>query len=196
MRRLLQLSRGIDRIAELIGAAAGWLTLAMVLIGAFNAVVRYLDRDFQLGLSSNAYIELQWYLFSIIFLLGAVYALRRGAHVRVDVFYTRLSRRGKARLDLAGTVLFTLPLCLFAMWVSWPAIQSSWRIREQSPDPDGLARYPIKLLVLVAFALLLVQALSEIIKQIGVLTGHIGEEAGEKAAGATAGGEPRAGGAA
>jgi TRAP-type mannitol/chloroaromatic compound transport system permease small subunit len=176
MRRLLQLSRGIDRVAELIGALAGWLTFAMVLIGAFNAVARYLDRDLKLGLSSNAYIEAQWYLFSIVFLLGAVYALRRGSHVRVDIFYGRLSRRGKARLDLVGTVLFTIPLCLFAMWVSWPAIRSSWLIREQSPDPGGLARYPIKLLLLVAFGLLLIQAISELIKQLGVLTGQLTEE--------------------
>jgi TRAP-type mannitol/chloroaromatic compound transport system permease small subunit len=151
----------------------GWLTLAMVLLGAFNAVARYLDRDFDLGLSSNAQIELQWYLFGIIFLLGGVYALRRGAHVRVDVLYNLLSVRARAWLDLGGTVLFLIPLAIFALWVSWPAVHNSWLIREQSPDPGGLPRYPIKVVILVAFALLLVQAGSEVIKQLAVITGHL-----------------------
>ncbi|HLU64758.1 MAG TPA: TRAP transporter small permease subunit [Kofleriaceae bacterium] len=188
MRRLLRVSRLIDRLADAIGALTCVLTLVMVLIGAFNAVARYLDRDFKLELSSNSYIELQWYLFSIIFLLGATYALRRGAHVRVDVFYGRLSRRGKAWLDLAGGILFLVPTCIAAAWLSWPAARHSWQIREQSPDPGGLPRYPIKLLVVLAFALLLLQAISEIIKRAAVLAGHEVDD-GPRAAPPAGGGE-------
>lgn len=174
MERLLRVARILDRLSEKTGWLVSWLTLAMVLIGAYNAVVRYLGRFVGWNLSSNAYIELQWYFFSLVFLLGAAYTLRRGAHVRVDVFYGRLSRRGKAWINLVGTVVFLVPFSLFALWVSWPAVRNSWAIREVSPDPGGLPRYPIKAVILLAFVLLIVQACSEVIKQAAILRG-VGE---------------------
>jgi TRAP-type mannitol/chloroaromatic compound transport system permease small subunit len=171
MRTLLRIARAIDWLADRLGALTGWLTLAMVLLGAYNAIARYIDRGGSTHLSSNAFIEGQWYLFSAVFLLGAVYALRRGAHVRVDLVYERLSSKAKAVLDLVGALVFLFPFCLFTMWVSYPAIANSWKIRETSPDPGGLIRYPIKALILVAFGLLVVQAVAEVIKRIAVLTG-------------------------
>ncbi len=171
MEPWLKISRALDRLTEWIGLGVGWLTLAMVLIGAYNAVVRYLGRFFGWNLSSNAYLELQWYFFSLVFLLGAAYTLRRGAHVRVDVFYGRLSERGKAWINLLGTALFLLPFCGFCLWVSWPSVRNSWSIGEVSPDPGGLPRYPIKAAILVAFVLLIVQGISEIIKQVAVIRG-------------------------
>jgi len=167
----LRLARAINRLNGAIGHAVAWLTLAMVLIGAFNAVVRYLDRWTGWRLSSNAYLELQWYLFSVVFLLGAAWTLRTGAHVRVDVLYGRLGKRGKAWIDLGGTLLFLIPFCVFALWVSWPSVYNSWAVREVSPDPGGLARYPIKAMIPLAFALLLLQAVSELIRQIAILRG-------------------------
>ena len=167
----LRISRALDRFSERTGRGVAWLTLVMVLVGAYNAVVRYLGRFMGWNLSSNAYIELQWYLFSLVFLLGAAYTLRRGAHVRVDVFYGRLSQRGRAWVNLAGTLVFLLPFCVFTLWVSWPSVRNSWVIREVSPDPGGLPRYPIKAMILVAFVLLIVQGISEIIKQVAILRG-------------------------
>ena len=169
----LRLSRGIDRISDGIGVLVGWLTLAMILFGAYNAVVRYGGRFVGWKLSSNAYIELQWYLFSLIFLLGASYALRRGAHVRVDVLYGRLRPRQKAWIDAVGTVLFLFPFCGAVLWFSWPAISNSLEVMEQSPDPGGLPRYPIKLVILVAFVLLAIQAVAELIKRVAFLAGAI-----------------------
>ncbi len=171
MRIWLLLSQAIDRLNEVLGRLVGWLTLAMVLVGAYNAVVRYLGGYLGRGLSSNAYIELQWYLFSLVFLLGASYTYRQGAHVRVDIFYGRLSERGRAWIDLAGTLVLMLPFTAFALWVSWPSVRNSWAVREVSSDPEGLARYPIKSVILLAFGLLLLQGISEVIRQVAVLQG-------------------------
>lgn len=167
----LRSSKIIDRISEGTGVLIGWMTLAMVLIGAYNAVVRYAGRFAGWNLSSNAYIELQWYLFSLIFLLGASYALRHDVHVRVDVLYGRLTPRRKAWINVAGTVLFLIPCCVAVLWFSWPAIYNSWTVTEQSPDPGGLPRYPIKAAILVGFVLLLVQGLAELCKNIAFLAG-------------------------
>ncbi len=171
MRIWLLLSRAIDRLNVAIGRLVGWLTLAMVLIGAYNAVVRYLGSSLGRNLSSNAYLELQWYLFSLVFLFGASYTLRQGAHVRVDLLYGRLSERGRAWIDLVGTLVLMLPFTIFTMWASWPSVRNSWAVREVSPDPGGLARYPIKSVILLAFALLALQGISEVIRQVAVLRG-------------------------
>ncbi|GAB4521732.1 MAG: TRAP transporter small permease subunit [Haliangiales bacterium] len=181
MRLLLKLSRAIDRVTGAAGALIGWLTLAMIALGAFNAAARYFDARqlIDTRLSSNAFIELQWYLFSAVFLLGAGYALRQGTHVRVDVLYGRLSERRKAYIDVAGTLLFLIPFAVFVMIMSWPAIENSWAVRETSPDPGGLPRYPIKALIPLAFALLILQALSELTKRIATLTGHAPSEDGD-----------------
>lgn len=164
--RWLRASRAIDAVTGSIGRVTAWLAVAMVLIGAFNAVARYLGRYLGVHLSSNAYIELQWYLFSVLFLLGAAHALREDAHVRVDVLYGRLSGRAQAAINIAGTVLLLVPFCAFVLWVSLPVVQASWRVREVSPDPGGLPRWPLKALILVSFALLLLQAVSELIREV------------------------------
>jgi TRAP-type mannitol/chloroaromatic compound transport system permease small subunit len=167
-----RLARGIDRCNGWIGHAVAWITVAMVLLAAFNAIARYSGRFLGVSLSRNAWIELQWYLFSVMFLLGGAWALRDDAHVRVDVFFNRLSRRGQAWVNLLGTLLLLVPFCLLTLWVSWPAVHNSWLVREGSPDPGGLARWPLKALILVSFVLLLLQAVSEIVKQIGILSGR------------------------
>src|SRR5690606_6011970 len=171
MNRWLRFASWIDRINEGVGRFVCWLTLLMVLVGAFNAIVRYLDRYTGLGLSSNTYIELQWYLYSLVFLLGAAYTLRHDAHVRVDIFISRLSPRGRAWINLLGTLLFLIPFCIFMLWTGWPSVSNSWAVREMSPDPGGLPRYWIKTAVPVAFVLLLVQGVSMAIKQIALLRG-------------------------
>lgn len=171
MQNWLQLSRAIDRLNGAIGRFVGWLTLAMVLIGAYNAVVRYLGGYLGRNLSSNAYLELQWYLFSLVFLLGASYTFRQGAHVRVDLLYGRLAERGRAWIDLVGTLALMMPFTLFALWLSWPSVRNSWAVREVSPDPGGLARYPIKSMILLAFVLLALQGISQVIRQVAVLRG-------------------------
>lgn len=169
MERWLKLARAIDRLNLWVGRLVYWLVLLMVLVGAYNAVVRYLDRYTGIGLSSNFYIELQWYLFSLVFLLGAAYALQRDAHVRVDVFYGRLSPRARAWINLLGTVLFLLPFCGLVLWVSWGWVVNSWVVREMSPDPGGLPRYPLKAMLPVAFVLLVLQGVSILIHQIARL---------------------------
>jgi len=172
MERMLRLARAIDRFNERFGRLLYWLTLLMVVVGAFNAIVRYLDRYTGLGLSSNMYLELQWYLFSLVFLLGAAYTLKHDAHVRVDVFIGRLGARGQAIVNLAGVVLFLVPFCVLMIWVSWPAVVNSWSALEMSPDPGGLPRYPIKTMIPVAFLLVLAQGISMAIKQIAVIVGY------------------------
>lgn len=175
MTLLRRLSSGVDALNDRIGAAIRWLALVMVLLGAYNAVARYLTRHTGLSLASNAFTEAQWYLFSLIFLLGAAYGLRHDVHVRVDVLFERLTPRARAWVDLAGTVLFLLPFCVLMLWVSWPAVRNSWMIRETSPDPGGLARYPIKAAILVGFLLLLLQGLSQLVKQVDVIRGGDGD---------------------
>lgn len=161
----LRVSAAIDRMTGVIGRAAAWLALAMVLIGAFNAVARYLGRYIGVNLSSNVYLELQWYLFSMLFLLGGAWVLRENAHVRVDVLYSRVSTRAQSLINILGTLLLLVPFSAFVLWVSTPVVRNSWIIREGSPDPGGLPRYPLKALILVCFALLLLQAVSELIKE-------------------------------
>jgi TRAP-type mannitol/chloroaromatic compound transport system permease small subunit len=171
MSALRRFSAFIDGLNDRIGAAIRWLVLIMVLVGAFNALARWLTRYTGVSLSSNAYLDLQWYMFSLIFLLGAAYGLNHDVHVRVDVLYSRLSKKARAWIDLAGTVLFLLPFSAVMLWVSWPAVANSWSIRETSPDPGGLARYPIKAVIIISFALLLLQGLSQLVKQIEVIRG-------------------------
>lgn len=171
MRFWLRFSRAVDRLNDRIGRVVGWLTLAMVLIGSYNTVVRYAGRYLGGNLSSNAYLEMQWYLFSLVFLLGGAYTFRRNAHVRVDLVYGRLSDRGRAWIDLVGTLTLLLPFTVFALWVSWPSVRNSWAVREVSSDPGGLARYPIKTVILVAFVLLILQGVSQVVRQVAILRG-------------------------
>lgn len=162
----------IDALNDRIGVAIRWLALFMVLVGAISAVVRYFGRSQQWTLNLTPATELQWYFFSVIFLLGAAYGLNHDVHVRVDVMYERFSAKTRAWIDLAGTVLFLVPFSLMMLWVSYPAVRASWQVREASPDPGGLPRYPIKILILVSFGLLVLQAVSQMVKQVDVILGN------------------------
>jgi TRAP-type mannitol/chloroaromatic compound transport system permease small subunit len=159
----------VDALSERVGRFASWLVLAVVLLGAWNAVARYVSRFTELQISSNAYLELQWYLFSAIFLLGGAYTLKRDEHVRVDVVHANMHPRRRAKIDIAGTILFLIPFCVFVLWTSWYPVVNSWKILERSPDPGGLVRYPVKTLIPVAFVLLLLQAIALLIRRIRFL---------------------------
>jgi TRAP-type mannitol/chloroaromatic compound transport system permease small subunit len=167
---LLALSRGIDALNERIGRSFAWFLLAAVLISAGNALVRY-----SLNTSSNAWLEIQWYLFSAAFLLCAAYTFIHNGHVRLDVLFGRWSPHTQAWIDIVGIVLFLLPFTTLITRLSWPMFLESWRIHEISSDPGGLVRWPVKLLIPVGFALLTLQGLSELVKRIAFLQGRIGD---------------------
>jgi TRAP-type mannitol/chloroaromatic compound transport system permease small subunit len=167
MKLLLALARWIDALNEWVGRASMWLVLAASLISAGNAVMRYgFDR------SSNAWLEIQWYLFALIFLLGAGYTLKHNGHVRIDIVYGRLTQRARAWIDLLGGLLFLLPLCGLMVWMGWDGFFTSFSIRESSPDSGGLARWPIKFAIPLGFALLALQGVAEVIKRAAFLSGH------------------------
>lgn len=177
MKHWLSIASAVDRLNGAAGRLAYWSTLLMIGIGAYNAIVRYLDRFSGLGLSTNTYIELQWYLFSLVFLVGAGYTLRHNAHVRVDVFYASRSRRGRAWINLLGTVLFLFPFCVLLLWMSWLKLSDGiWRPGELSPDPGGLPRFPVRLLIPLGAALLLLQGLAVLIRQIAILGGYLHDD--------------------
>lgn len=162
--RVPGISRVIDRLNDGIGRSVAWLSVLMVAVAAFNALARYVGRFTGVNLSSNSYLELQWYLFSMLFLLGGAWALREGAHVRVDLLHSRWKPRTQALVDCAGTLFLLLPFSIFTFWVSIPAVRNSIAVREISPDPGGLPRYPLKALILVCFGLLILQGISEFAK--------------------------------
>jgi TRAP-type mannitol/chloroaromatic compound transport system permease small subunit len=176
MKPWLSLARGVDRWNDRLGSATAWLVVLMILAGAWNALARWTGRGAGVALSSNSLIEFQWYLFSLVFLLGGAHTLRHNAHVRVDALYSRLAPRRKALVNLAGTLLFLVPFCLFAIASSWPSVASSISIREMSPDPGGLPRWPIKAAVPLAFLLLLLQGLADAVRQWAALAGLPGGE--------------------
>lgn len=168
MSALLTLSRLIDRLNERIGHIFYWLVLATVLISAANAVVRK-----TLNVSSNAFLEIQWYLFSAVFLLLAGYTLMRNEHVRIDVIAGRLSKRAQTWIDIIGTLFFLFPMAFLLMWLSWPVFVDTYEHHEISTNAGGLIIWPARLLVPIGFLLLLVQGLSELIKRIAFLRGLI-----------------------
>lgn len=168
---LVRWSLRIDRLNRGIGRAAAWLLAVMVVVGACNALARSIESHFDVRLSSNAWIELQWYLFGVAFLLGAPWTLRRGEHVRVDVLQAGLPERGRWWTDLVGALVLLVPFCAFAVWASWDFVAESWRSREISSDPGGLPRYPLKAIIPIGFALLGLQGLSEAIKRAALLRG-------------------------
>ncbi len=167
----------IDRLTDATYRAVRWLVLVMILLGAFNALARYATKHTGVAMSSNAALDVQWYLFAMVFLLGAAYGMRHGVHVRVDVIYEKLSARRRAWVELVGTVVMTIPFCVMMLITAWPAVRNSWAIREGSPDPGGLARYPIKAVLILGFALLLLQAGVHVARQIAVLRGREPEPA-------------------
>jgi TRAP-type mannitol/chloroaromatic compound transport system permease small subunit len=168
MKRWLGLARAVDTLNERIGRAVLWFVLAATLISAGNALARY-----GLNLSSNAWLEIQWYLFGAIFLLAAGYTLKHNGHVRIDVLYGRWAPRTQAWIDLVGSVVALLPLCGLMVWFSWPGFLESWRLGETSPDAGGLVRWPVRLLIPLGFALLGLQGIAEAIKRIAVLRGAL-----------------------
>ncbi|MGD1903146.1 MAG: TRAP transporter small permease subunit [Geitlerinemataceae cyanobacterium] len=172
MELLLRLSRSIDRLTESIGKLVLWLVLVMVAIGMWNAVGRYIGQAIGVGLSSNAFIEAQWYCFSLLFLLGASYTLKHDEHVRMDMLYNTWPPQRRALANAIGAALFLVPFSALTLWFAWKPVSNSWKIQEVSPDPGGLPRYPIKAMILVCFVLLIVQGISEIIKNVAIVTGH------------------------
>ncbi len=145
----------------------------MVIIGVWNVIGRYLGRIIGRELSSNAYLEAQWYMFDLVFFLGAAYVLKHDEHVRVDIFYSQCSPKKKALINLLGTVLFLIPFCVLVIIFSWDTVIYSWIDQEISPDPGGLPRYPIKTLIPIAFILLIFQGISETIKNLAILTNRL-----------------------
>ena len=168
MNALLTLARLIDALTERVGRLSIWLVLIATLISAGNALARY-----ALSESSNAWLEIQWYLFGAMFLLAAGYTLKHNGHVRIDIFYNRLGARGQAWIDLIGGLLFLLPIAGLLAWLAWPIFLDAWATQEMSPDSGGLLRWPVKLLLPVGFALLALQGVAEVIKRLGILSGHL-----------------------
>jgi TRAP-type mannitol/chloroaromatic compound transport system permease small subunit len=168
MNALLALSRGIDWLNERVGRTVYWLVLAMALISAGNATTRY-----TLNMASNAWLELQWYLFAAVFLLCAGYTLLHNEHIRIDVVSSRLSRRTQIWIDIFGTLFFLLPMSAYIMWSSWPIFMNAWTSGEVSGSAGGLVRWPARLLIPVGFFLLTLQAVSELIKRVAYLLGMI-----------------------
>ena len=169
MNTLLRLSRGIDWIGERIGRVANVMILLSCLISATNALVRY-----GFDWSNNWALELQWYLFGAAVMLGASYTFQRNEHVRVDLVYGNVSERGRLWIDIFGIIFFLPPACVLFSYLSWVSLfLPSWDIMEQSSNAGGLARYPIKFIVPVGFAMLIFQGISELIKRIAALRGLI-----------------------
>jgi TRAP-type mannitol/chloroaromatic compound transport system permease small subunit len=168
MRGLLALSRAIDALNERLSVVADWLVILSCLISAGNAFSRY-----AFSISSNAWLEIQWYMFGALVLLGASYTLKRNEHVRVDIVYSNVSTRRQIGIDIFGTVLFLLPATVILCYLSWPIFHNSWMQGEVSANAGGLLRWPIKIFLPIGFALLSLQGLSELIKRIAMLTGHM-----------------------
>lgn len=172
MQFLLKISRAIDALNETIGRGVIWLVLVMVLVSTANAISRYL-----FSISSNAWLELQWYLFAVVFLLCAGYTFLHNEHIRIDVVVSHFSARTRACIDIFGTVFFLLPVTLYIMWLSWPIFMNAWTSQEMSSNAGGLIRWPARLVVPVGFFLLSLQGISELIKRIAFLLGLIPDPA-------------------
>lgn len=168
MKSLLALSRGIDLVNEKFGWIADWLVLLSCLISAGNAFSRY-----AFGISSNAWLEIQWYMFAGIVMLGASYTLKRNEHVRVDIVYANVPTRKQIGIDIFGFILFMLPATLIMAYLSWPIFHNSWALGEISSNAGGLIRWPVKIFLPIGFALLSLQGFSELIKRIAMLKGYM-----------------------
>ncbi|MBE0613931.1 MAG: TRAP transporter small permease subunit [Burkholderiales bacterium] len=168
MKILLRISGLIDALNNLVGRLSYWLILVAVLVSAGNATMRYaFDK------SSNAWLEIQWYLFSAVFLFCAGYTLLHNQHVRIDVLSSHLSKRGRAWIDILGTLFFLLPMAIAILWMSWPVFVQAYQLHEMSTNAGGLIVWPARLMLPVGFFLLILQGLSELIKRIAFLGGLI-----------------------
>ncbi|HLS87964.1 MAG TPA: TRAP transporter small permease subunit [Burkholderiales bacterium] len=179
MKALLGLSRAIDALNERVGRLVFWLILVMVLVSSGNAVSRY-----ALSMASNAWLELQWYLFSAVFLLCAGYTLLHNEHIRIDIINSLWSRRVQIWIDIFGTVFFLMPMSLYIMWSSWEPFMNAWTSGEVSGSAGGLIRWPARLLIPIGFFLLSLQGISELIKRVAFLRGLIPDPAEKQEAGA------------
>ena len=168
MKALLFLSRFIDAANERLSVIADWLVLLSCLISAGNAFSRY-----AFSISSNAWLEIQWYMFGALVMLGASYTLKRNEHVRVDMVYSNLSTRGQIWIDIFGAILFLLPATIILCYLSWPVFHNAWVENEISGNAGGLIRWPIKIFLPLGFGLLSLQGISELIKRIAMLTGDM-----------------------
>ena len=162
----LQFSALVDVVNEKIGVICNWLILLACIVSGGNAMVRYAYDQ-----SSNAWLEVQWYMFAVIVMFGAAYTLKRNEHVRVDLLYMTLGRRGQLWIDILGTVFFLLPTCLILAWLSWPFFMQAYNVNEHSSNAGGLLRWPIKIVLPVGFMLVALQGLSEVIKRVAFLNG-------------------------
>lgn len=180
MNSLLQVSRLIDAFNERVGRSIYWLILAAVLVSAINASIRK-----AFDMSSNAFLEMQWYMFSAVFLLGSGYTLLRQEHIRIDVIYGKFSRRTQVWIDIFGTLFFLLPMCLMFLYLSWPFFLHSIESGEVSANAGGLILWPVKAMMPLGFLLLTIQGCSELIKRIAFqmgLTSDPGEKKQDKTA--------------
>ncbi|WP_301101914.1 TRAP transporter small permease subunit [Propionivibrio sp.] len=166
MNALLKLSRRIDALTEGVGKLALWLVLIVVLISTGNAVMRY-----TIDYSSNAFLEIQWYLFGMIFLSCSGYTLLRNEHVRIDLISDRLSKRGQIWIDIFGILFFLMPMAIVIMTLSWPVFVHALQSNEMSNSAGGLIVWPARLMIPAGFFLLILQACSELIKRVGFLKG-------------------------
>ena len=167
MNSLLKLARYIDDANRHLARVATWLVLLSCLISAGNALFRY-----AFSISSNAWLEIQWYMFAGMVLLGGPHTLKRNEHVRVDLVYSALSERVRLWIDILGDLLFLLPICVILVYFTWPWFVESWRIDETSSNAGGLIRWPVKLILPVGFALMALQGVSELIKRVEALIHH------------------------
>lgn len=168
MDALLAAARGIDALTQRIGKIVAWFVLAAVLVSAGNAVVRYTLPQF----ASNAFLELQWYLYSLVFMFGAAWALKDNDHVRIDIVSSRLSRKTREIIDIFGHLFFLLPFVALHVYFGWSYFTRSYAVNEVSTNAGGLLLWPAKAIIVAGFLLLGLQGLSELIKRIGLLTGH------------------------
>jgi len=165
---LLALSRAIDGLSAKFGWIADWMVLLSCLVSAGNALMRY-----AISYSSNAFLEIQWYMFGVMVLLGASHTLRMNEHVRVDIIYGIVSDRTRLWIDTLGLIIFLIPITAFLVWLSWPVFMESYRLQEMSQNAGGLIVWPIKLVLPLGFALLFLQGISELIKRLAALAGTI-----------------------
>lgn len=170
MQNLLALSRAIDRVSAFVGRHVSWLILVAVLVSAGNAVIRK-----AFDISSNSWLELQWYLFGAVFMLAAAYTLQKNEHIRIDIVSGRFSKRTRDWIDVAGHVLMLLPLCVLMTFLCWTFFDKAWSSGEISGSAGGLALWPARLAMFLGFVLLLAQAISELVKRIAVIRGEIPE---------------------
>jgi TRAP-type mannitol/chloroaromatic compound transport system permease small subunit len=167
LERLLKLSRAIDSLNDRFGQVADWLVLLACLISAGNAMSRY-----AFSLSSNAWLEVQWYMFAGMVMLGAPHTLKVNEHVRVDLLFSSVSERTRIWIDILGIIFFLFPICIILIYFTWPWFVESWQIEEMSSNAGGLIRWPVKLVLPMGFALMVLQGVSELIKRVEALIHH------------------------